>query len=270
MTAEASDMQQPVHIEIQDGIASVVLNRPEAMNAINRDLSNAIAELMQQADTDPDIKAVVLSSAHPKVFCAGADLGALSQGIETYDTEGPNASWGLAGCTSRTPSVPVIAAVDGVALGGGFEIALAADILVASSAASFGLPEVQVGLIAAAGGVVRLPRQLPVKIAMDMMLTAERLNAERAYALGLISRLTEPGAAYDTAMEVATRIAGNAPLAVRASKATALDLTNGVAREEAPRWERSNEAFASIKASDDAREGATAFKEKRAPQWTGR
>lgn len=270
MTATSSDLKQPVHIEVEDGIASVVFNRPDAMNAVNREVSDAIATLMQQAGSDPEIKAVVLSSAHPKVFSAGADLASLSQGVEVYDTDGPNASWGLAGCTSRTPAVPVIAAVDGAALGGGFEIALAADILVASSAANFGLPEVQVGLIAAAGGAVRLPRQLPVKVAMDMLLTGERLNAERAHALGLVSRLTEPDAAFDTAMEVAARIASHAPLAIRASKATALELTGGVPREEMQRWQRNNQEFATILATDDAREGATAFTEKRTPQWSGR
>lgn len=270
MITPSTELQQPVHFEVSNGIASIVLNRPDAMNAINREVSDVIAGVMQRADTDPEIKAVVIGSSHPKVFCAGADLAALSKGIAVYDTDGPNASWGLAGCTARTPAVPVIAAVDGAALGGGFEIALAADILIASSSATFGLPEVQVGLIAAAGGVVRLPRQLPRKVALDVLLTGERLDAERAYGLGLVSRLAEPGEAVDTAMEVAARIAGHAPLAVRSSKSTALELVDGVERDEVSRWERSHEAFAAILETDDAREGATAFKEKRTPSWTGR
>lgn len=270
MNEQTTATEQSVQIEITDGIASIVLNRPEAMNAINREVSDAIATVMQQADEDPDIKAVVISSSHPKVFCAGADLAALSKGVAVYDTQGPNASWGLAGCTSRTPAVPVIAAVDGAALGGGFEIALAADILIASSVATFGLPEVQVGLIAGAGGVVRLPRQLPRKVALDVMLSGDRLGAERAHGLGLVSRLVEPGEAVNTAMDVAARIAGHAPLAVRSSKATALELVDGVEGDEVSRWERSDEAFAAILETDDAREGATAFKAKRAPSWTGR
>lgn len=258
-----------VKTQVDDGVLIITLDRPEAMNAINRDLSNSVATAMRRADEDPAIKAVIICSAHPKVFCAGADLESVSRGIPLFAQGGPNAPWGLAGCTSKTPEIPVIAAIEGLALGGGFEIALAADILIASSSASFGLPEVQVGLIAGAGGTVRLPRQIPQKVALDLMLTGERLPAERAAALGLVSRLVEPGQALSAATEVGARIAGNAPLAVKASKSTALDLIDGVEREEIARWERNGVEFKTVLSSQDAQEGPSAFTEKRPPRWVG-
>lgn len=260
----------PVLTHVSDGVVTVTLNRPEAMNAVNRELSDAIATVMQRADEDSEISSVIITSNHPKAFCAGADLEQVAHGTSLYDEEGPLAPWGLAGSTARTPSVPVIAAVEGAALGGGFEIALAADILIASPTASFGLPEVQVGLIAGAGGAVRLPRQLPRKVALDLLLTGERLSAERAHGLGLVSRLVEPGEAQSAATEVALRISANAPLAVRATKATALDLVEGVERGDLSRWKRSSAEFASVLTSQDAQEGASAFKDRRPPRWSGR
>lgn len=268
MTESPAETQPPVLIEEQDGIVVVTFNRPKAMNSLNREVSDTIAELMQSADQDPKIKAIIITSEHPKVFSAGADLQGVSQGQALYAEDGPNAAWGLGGCTSKTPSVPVIAAVEGVALGGGFEVALAADLLIASEKASFGLPEVTVGLFAAAGGAVRLPRQLPRKVAMDMLLTGEPLDSDKAYRLGLVSRLVEPGQTLATAKEVAAKIAANAPLAVRSSKAAALDLVDGVEADEASRWERNASEFDAIQDTHDFTEGATAFKERRAPQWT--
>lgn len=251
------------------GVLTVLLNRPEARNAINVELSDTVGAALERADSDPHIHAVVLASAVDGVFCAGADLKATLRGEPSYSAGGPYGSWGLAGCTSRTPSVPVIAAVEGIALGGGFEICLAADLLVASETAAFGLPEVGVGLMAGAGGAVRLPGQLPRKVAMDLLLTGRRLPAGEAHRLGLVSRLVHPGQALGQAQEVAATIGGHAPLSVRASKATALDLVDGVEREHVDRWRRNTTEFAAVLASADAVEGTAAFRDKRAPQWSG-
>jgi crotonobetainyl-CoA hydratase len=258
------------NISAASGVLTVLLDRPEAKNAINVAMSDAVGAAMERADTDPQIHAVVIASAHEGIFCAGADLKATSRGEPSFAADGPFGSWGLAGSTARTPSVPVIAAVEGLALGGGFEICLSADLLVASPSASFGLPEVSVGLMAGAGGAVRLPDQLPRKVALDMLLTGRRLAAEEAHRLGLVSRLAEPGRALATAQEIAATIAGHAPLAVRATKATALNLIDGVERAQQERWQRNATEFEAVLVSADAAEGTAAFRDKRAPLWAGR
>lgn len=256
-------------VAVEDGIMTITLNRPEAMNAVSLEMSDTVAAAMEQADTDPGVHVVVITSSSTKAFCAGADLKATSQGQALFDADGPHGSWGLAGATRRTPAVPVIAAVEGLALGGGFEIALAADILIASTASSFGLPEVTVGLMAGAGGAVRLPGQLPPKVAMPMLLAGERLDAQRAYQLGLVSRLVEPGTVDAEAREMAQRIAAAAPLAVRGTKAVALNLQDGLQDGHRAAWARNDAEFAAVMASADATEGTTAFREKRRPVWTG-
>lgn len=257
-------------ISESSGVLTIQLDRPAAKNAINVVMSEAIGAAMERADTDPGIHAVIIASAHAEIFSAGADLKATSRGEPSFAEDGPYGSWGLAGCTARTPSVPVIAAVEGLALGGGFEICLAADLLVASTTASFGLPEVSVGLMAGAGGAVRLPCQLPRKVALDLLLTGRRLGADEAHRLGLVSRLVEPGQALATAQEAAATIAGHAPIAVRATKATALDLIEGVERRQLAEWQRNAIEFGAVLASADAAEGTAAFQDKRDPQWTGR
>lgn len=253
-----------------NGIVTILLNRPKAKNAINFEVSETIATAMADIESRADVRAVIVGSAVEGVFSAGADLVEASQGKPSFAQDGQNAAWGLAGLTAKTVSVPVIVAVDGLAMGGGFEIALAADILIASDAASFALPEVKVGLMAGAGGAVRLPDQLPQKVAMDMLFTGRNMPVEEAHRLGLVSRLVESGKAFEVAREVAETISQRAPLGVRGSKATALDLQDGVERAQQSRWERSHAEFASVMASEDATEGATAFSEKRAPVWVGR
>lgn len=259
-----------VHVDLSDGVLTIVLDRLEALNAFDAASSDAVGAAMERADTDPAVRAVLFTSAHPKVFSAGADLKATAAGESAFDAAGPYASWGLAGATARTPRVPVVVGVDGLALGGGFELCLAADVLVASESAAFGLPEVAVGLMPGAGGAVRLPDQLPRKVAMDLMLTGRRLAAEEAHRLGLVSRLVPAGEAAEQAREVAAHIARQAPLGVVAAKAVALDLVDGVERAQQARWERNRNEFAAVMASDDAHEGTTAFIEKRTPHWTGR
>lgn len=259
-----------VNISQEHGVVTILLNRPEAKNALNFEVSQTIANTMNKIEQDPEVRVVVVGSAVGGVFSAGADLVEASQGKPSYDMDGANAPWGLAGMTAKTPQVPVIAAVDGLAMGGGFEIALAADILVASDAATFALPEVKVGLMAGAGGAVRLPGQLPRKIAMDLLLTGRIMHADEAHRLGLISRLVEPGTTLDVAAEIAATITKNAPLGVRGSKLTLLDLQDGIERDQVGRWQRNANEFGRILESADAQEGATAFREKRAPSWSGR
>jgi len=263
-----SDIKPPVLSELNDGVLTITLNRPEAFNAINAEVSNAVAEALAAAEKDPEVAAVILTGAGGKAFSAGADLKAVSRGESCFDPDGPYGDWGLGGCTERTIAKPVIAAVDGIAFGGGFEVALAADILIASTASKFALPEVKVGLLAGAGGVVRLPRQLPRKLAMDLLLTGEPISAERAHALGLVSRLTAPGAAYAEALQVAAGIRASAPLAVQATKRMVLELADGRSELERHAWDLNAAEFPAILASNDAREGAAAFTQKRPPVWT--
>lgn len=262
-------MNNAVDITQHEGVVTILLNRPKAKNALNFEVSQAIANVMNEVEVSPDIRAVVVGSAVEGVFSAGADLVEASQGKPSYDMNGPNAAWGLAGLTAKTPRVPVIAAVDGLAMGGGFEIALAADIMVASDSAMFALPEVKVGLMAGAGGAVRLPGQLPQKIAMDMLLTGRNMKADEAHRLGLISRLVESGQALNVAQDIALTISKNAPLGVAGSKATLLNLQDGVEQAHVARWERNATEFAFVMASADAQEGTSAFSEKRAPVWSG-
>lgn len=258
-----------VNISRQGDVVTILLNRPEAKNAINFEVSQTIADAMNDIEASSDVRAIVVGSAVEGVFSAGADLVEASQGKPSYDVDGPNAPWGLAGITAKTPRVPVIAAVDGLAMGGGFEIALAADILVASDAAIFALPEVKVGLMAGAGGAVRLPNQLPQKVAMDMLLTGRTMKAEEAHRLGLISRLVGAGQALEAAQDIAVTISQNAPLGVLGSKATLLNLQDGVEAAQVARWARNAEEFAAVMQSSDAQEGTSAFAEKRAPAWSG-
>lgn len=260
----------PVQISEQDGIVTILLDRPKAKNAINFEVSQTIASKMNELQARDDVRAVIVGSAVEGVFSAGADLVEASQGKPAYEEDGPNAAWGLAGLTAKTLPVPVVAAIDGLAMGGGFEIALAADILIASDTAFFALPEVKVGLMAGAGGAVRLVDQLPQKVAMDMLLTGRNMQADEAHRLGLVSRLVDSGAALKVAREVAQAIAQRAPLGVRGSKATALDLLDGVERAQVKRWYRNATEFDVVMASEDAKEGTTAFREKRVPVWTGR
>ena len=256
-------------IETADQVMTITLNRPEAFNAVNMEMSNLVAKALESAEKDAGVRVVVICGAGSKAFCSGADLKAASRGEELFDSKGKYGEWGLAGCTGRTITKPVIAAVEGIAYGGGFEVALAADIIVASSAAKFALPEVKVGQLAGAGGAVRLPRQLPLKVAMDMLLSGEPINAERAYSFGLVSRLAEPGHAYAEALELARAISKNAPLSLQATKKVAVQLEGGRQGTEQAAWHVNASEFPKILASSDAKEGAAAFTEKRAPQWTG-
>ncbi|MER5437269.1 crotonase/enoyl-CoA hydratase family protein [Streptomyces sp. NPDC002790] len=244
-----------------DGITVITLNRPEARNAVNRVVAEGVAAALDELDRRDDQVVGVITGAGGS-FCSGMDLKAFLKG-ETPTVEGR----GLAGITEAPPRKPVIAAVEGHALAGGCEIALACDMVVAARDAKFGIPEVKRGLVAAAGGLLRLPRRIPYSVALEIALTGDFLDAERAHTYGLVNRVTEPGAALDGALALARAIAANGPLAVRATKEIVANAPNWPADEE---WQRMREIAGPVMTSDDAREGASAFAEKRAPRWTGR
>jgi enoyl-CoA hydratase len=253
--------ESPVLSEARGTALLITLNRPEARNAVNRDLAEALADALDALDDDPALAVGVLTGAG-KGFSAGMDLKAfLSGGMPAVPDRG------FAGITERSSRKPLIAAVEGFALAGGLEIALSCDLLVAAKGARLGIPEAGVGLFAAAGALLRLPRRLPYGVAMEMALTADPITAERGYELGLVNRLAEPGEAVSVALELAERVARNAPLALAVSKELIRDMQG---RTEAEFWELQREHLRAVFASEDAKEGPTAFAEKRAPVWSGR
>jgi enoyl-CoA hydratase/carnithine racemase len=247
--------------EVDGPVAVVTINRPEARNAVNEAVSSGVAAALDDLDTRAGVQVIVLTGAGG-TFCAGMDLKGFLAGENTLA-----GGRGFGGIVTRPPAKPVIAAIEGYALAGGFEIALACDLIVASEEAVFGLPEVTRGLVAAAGGLLRLPRRIPYHMAMEMALTGDRVAAARLQQAGLISLLAPAGQALDQARLLAARIAKNAPLALEATKrivAESADWPSGEA------FARQNDITAPVFSSADAMEGAVAFAEKRAPVWRGR
>lgn len=246
-----------------DHIGLITINRPEARNAVNGDVAEGIEAALDQIEQDDDIWVSIITGAGP-VFCAGADLKAVSSGdASRLSTE----RGGFGGIVARQRTKPLIAAVDGPALAGGTEIVLACDLVVASTAAQFGVPEVKRSLVAAAGGLFRLPVKLPRNVALELILTGDPIGAERAHDLGLVNILTEAGSALEEANALARRITINAPLAVRESLAV-VQAADGVSDEEG--FKLSGKAMARLYKTEDFREGPLAFIEKRAPEWKGR
>ncbi len=243
------------------GVLIITLNRPAARNAVNPAVAHGVAAALDALDSRDDLVVGVLTGAGG-TFSADMDLKAFLAG-ESPGLPGR----GFAGFTQAPPAKPLIAAVEGYALAGGCEMALACDLVVAARDAKFGLPEVTRGLVAAAGGLLRLPRRIPYAVAMEYALTGGFLDATRAYELGLVNRLTSPGSAATGALELARAIAANAPLAVRATKRVVVE-SAGWSPDEA--WERQRSIVDHIFVSEDAKEGARAFAEKRPPNWQGR
>ena len=255
-------MSEPaVLTEVRDGVLLVTLNRPDQRNAVNREVAEGIAGALDRLDEDGALQVGVLTGAG-KGFCAGMDLKAFVAG-EPVAVDGR----GFAGIVRRASSKPLIAAVEGFAVAGGFEIALACDLIVAAQGARFGIPEVKRGLVAAGGALLRLPQRIPYHLAMELALTGDFVDASRAYEVGLVNRVVEPGAAVDGALELAAAIARNGPLALAASKRVLVEAPGWPADAT---WERQAEITNPVRASADAREGSVAFAEKRAPRWTGR
>ncbi|WP_378143744.1 crotonase/enoyl-CoA hydratase family protein [Cnuibacter sp. UC19_7] len=248
----------------------VTLNRPEARNAVNRDVYVGVGEALEYAETRADIWVVIVTGAGDKAFCAGADLKAAAAGeLGPFEDERLS-RWGFAGYVSHHISKPTIAAVNGFALGGGTEITLASDLAVAAETASFGLPEVRRGIFAGAGGAFRLPRQIPTKIGMEAILTGKPLTARRAHELGLVNRVVPFSDLLPEAFALADEIIENAPLAVQVSKRIARGITAGSVASEDADWARTSEEGQALLSSRDAQEGMRAFAEKRAPRWEGR
>nr|WP_313312902.1 crotonase/enoyl-CoA hydratase family protein [Dietzia maris] len=264
----STENRPAVRTERRDHVLLVTLDRPEARNAVNGEVSTLLGNALHEADTDPGIRVVVITGAGERSFCAGADLKAISRGEDIFPAE--NRQWGFAGMMQQYVSVPVIGAVNGTALGGGCEIALACDLVVAADHAVFGLPEVRRGLIAAAGGAFRLPAQLPHRVAMEMMLTGEPITAGRALDLHLINHVVPADRLLDTALELAGTIAANAPLAVQGTKRVALGITDGGRPAEVDQWKVNDTEMITVMTSEDAAEGPRAFAEKRAPVWKAR
>ncbi|MFC8721693.1 crotonase/enoyl-CoA hydratase family protein [Kitasatospora sp. NPDC057198] len=254
-------MSDAVLTEYGDGVAVITINRPEARNAVDRAVAEGVAAALDVLDARDDLTVGVITGAGG-TFCAGMDLKAFLRG-ERPVVEGR----GLAGLTEAPPAKPLIAAVEGHALAGGCEIVLACDLVVAAEDARFGLPEVKRGLVAAAGGLMRLPERVPRQIAMELALTGGFLDAPRAHAFGLVNRLTANGGALAGARALAAEIAANGPLAVRATKRIVTEAPTWPAAE---RWQRQRALIDPVFASEDAKEGPRAFAEKRAPRWTGR
>ncbi|MET0371508.1 MAG: enoyl-CoA hydratase-related protein [Sphingobium sp.] len=262
--------EQAVLVERQGHVMLVTLNRPDARNAINHAIWVGAGSALAEAEADVEVRAVIITGAGDKSFCAGADLKALSRGEQIAPSDPVQLGWGFAGIVGHPISKPVIAAVNGTALGGGTEIALACDLVVAVDTAEFGLPEVKRGIVAGAGGAFRIVQQLPKKIAREMLLTGDPIGAARALDLGLINAVVPREALIDAAMALAERIALNAPLSVQASKRIALGIVDGRIAGDDAGWSQTHRESAVLMRSEDAREGPRAFAEKRAPQWKGR
>jgi len=243
------------HVEI------LTINRPEARNAINRATAIALGDALDACESEDDVWVVVLTGAGDKAFSAGMDLKAFATG------EFPITDKGFAGITQRDFSKPIIAAANGAALAGGFEILISCDMVVAAEHAKFGIPEASRGLIAGGGGLIRLPKRIPLAVAYEMALTADPIDAQRAYELGLVNRVVAGEKVLDEAVALAERIAKNAPLAVRTSK-DVMKRSRELSEEQC--WQLNTEAFGIIGRSADAMEGAVAFAEKREPHWQGK
>lgn len=252
--------EQPLILEERGRTLILTLNRPHAKNAMSLQLSEELAAAFDMLDNRDDLSLGVITGAGG-TFCAGMDLKGFARGEIPIVPDR-----GFAGLVQRPPRKPLVAAVEGYALGGGFEIALACDLIVAASDATFGLPEVKRGLTANAGGLLRLPDRIPYHIAMELVLTGRMLPADEAGELRLLNQVTASGGALEAALELADRVADNAPLALATSKQVMIESTDWPIDEK---FDRQHEYVNPIRQSNDAAEGAKAFAEKRKPVWTG-
>lgn len=253
--------ENAVTTEAQDGVLIVTINRPDKRNAVNMAVAEGITAALQELDESDDLAVGVLTGAGG-TFSAGMDLKAFSAGERPVVGDR-----GLGGLTRAEVRKPLIAAVEGWALGGGLELALSCDLIVAAENARFGLPEVKRGLVAGEGGLFRLPRRLPHHVAMEVLLTGDPLPAERAERFGLVNQLTAAGGARDGAVELAGRVASNAPLALATVKERVRD---SVGLDDATAFEAQNASVQALRESEDVAEGTRAFLEKRKPVWRGR
>lgn len=253
--------EEVVLTHAEDGILTITLNRPKAKNAANKALADAVAAATDELESNDELRVAILTGAGG-TFCSGMDLKAFVTG-EMPIVEGR----GFAGLSEYTPKKPIIAAVEGFALAGGLELAISCDLIIAADDSKFGIPEVKRGLAAAAGGLVKLPRQIPSRLAMELALTGEPITAQRAYDIGLINQVVPKGSALEAAKAMAATIAANGPLAVALSKQVVSQQGDWNSTEM---FNKQNDIVMPVFVSEDAIEGATAFAEKRAPVWKGK
>lgn len=261
MSTDQATAAEAVLTERRDNVLLITLNRPEVRNAVNAALAEGIGKALEELDADEDLSVGVLTGAGG-FFCAGMDLGAFVKGESPWYGDR-----GFAGITQRSARKPLIAAIEGFAVAGGMEIALACDLIVAARGAKMGIPEAKRSLIAAGGALLRLPRRMPYHLVMELALTGDPFPADRFYELGVVNRLVEPGAAVEAALELAARLGKNGPLALIASKQI---LQEQFDWSSAEMWEKQGAITGPVMTSEDAKEGASAFKEKREPVWKGR
>jgi enoyl-CoA hydratase len=261
MTADEAAKEQPVLTERRENVLLITLNRPEVRNAVNAALAEALAGALEELDGDDGLSVGVLTGAGG-FFCAGMDLGAFVKGESAWFGDR-----GFAGITQRASRKPLIAAIEGFALAGGMEIALACDLIIAAKGARMGIPEAKRSLVAAGGALLRMPRRMPYHVVMELALTGDPLPAERFHDFGLVNRLAEPGSAVEVALELAGALAKNGPLALMATKQV---LQEQFDWSSSDMWEKQSAIVGPVFVSEDAREGSSAFKEKREPVWKGR
>jgi enoyl-CoA hydratase len=247
--------------ERRDGVLVITINRPEVRNAVNGAVAQGIAEALDTLDAELDLQLGILTGAGG-FFCAGMDLGAFVKGESPWFGDR-----GFAGIAQRSARKPLIAAIEGFAVAGGFEVALACDLIVAAEGAKLGIPEAKRSLVAAGGALLHLPKRMPYHAVMELALTGDPWPAERFHALGVVNRLAAPGSAVDEALALAAAIVRNGPLALAASKEIVQRQFDWSAAEQ---WAKQGEIAGPVMTSADAREGASAFKEKRDPVWQGR
>lgn len=259
-----------VLVERQGHVMVVTINREAARNAVNENVCLGVGDALEEAERDVDVRAIILTGAGDKSFCAGADLKAIAAGQRIIPEGAEREKWGLAGFVGHYVSKPTIAAVNGFALGGGMEICMAADFIIAADHAQFGLPEVKRGLVAGAGGAFRIMEQLPQRIALEILLLGENITAQRALDLNFVNRVVPAADLMTEALAFATAIADNAPLSVKASKRIARQYYGSNRPADDERWAHTREESKITHGSADAIEGPKAFAEKRKPVWTGR
>jgi enoyl-CoA hydratase len=253
--------EQAVLVDVEDGVMTITLNRGKAKNAVNKAMAEGVAAAMDELDSNDDIRVGIITGAD-NTFCAGMDLKAIVTG-ELPMLPGR----GFCGFVEAPPQKPLIAAVEGFALAGGLEVMISCDLIVAADNAKFGIPEVKRGLAAAAGGLVRLPKQVPPRLAMEMALTGDFIDSAKASEIGLINRVVPAGTALEGAKALAATISANGPLAVKLSKQVIVESGDWTAENM---WANQQDIVNPVFTSEDAIEGATAFAEKRAPNWKGK
>jgi enoyl-CoA hydratase len=247
--------------ERRGSVLVITLNRPEVRNAVNSAIAEGVAAALDTLDAEDDLQVGILTGSG-NGFCAGMDLGAFVKGESPWFGDR-----GFAGIAQRASRKPLIAAIEGFAVAGGFEVALSCDLIVASKGAKLGIPEAKRSLVAAGGALLRLPQRMPYHVAMELALTGDPLPAERFYDFGVVNRIAEPGTAVEVALELAAAIAKNGPLALDASKRILQEQFDWSSSEM---WDKQGQIAGPVMASEDAREGASAFKEKRDPVWQGK